>query len=518
MAITWDEDVTPKKANAAAITWDDDVQVEDTRPPFLERSIARLKQGGADAASTMAGFDASMAQSGERHAHRKYDAGMVSTAPPPITTPRLPNPDTVLRQAIGGDLIPAAADVAGDAFITAGKAVLPESVQRGITSAARYVGDSTPVQYIAEGLRSWEEKDPDTFNEAKNSANILSLFSPRIPLSTSIGTSARTRHTNSAARQRKKGFETMLRPTDVVNASGKTTEKGLLRSKVYDATDYEKRMYAEVNAVAKADPERSHLFNMNAMEDEVGKVRRNLDANLATADPISVPSVMNDVDSAVRGVDNNPALVGDAGVAAQRIYGKFADIVEKYASPSGFIDPVDLLQARRDLDFWLKSSSGSIFDSTTSARAIAVKQLRQQINARVAEAAPSAEVLQSLQKQSDLLSARDIFAERAAKEGDNLLARGVQRVEDATGLMPTRTPQSTAANLSSIPAMGVTGVATLGVLGTRALNKATRATAVATLEGIEKVVNSGGKITAKMQADRAAALSLLNQDEQKEQE
>lgn len=516
MAITWDEDVAPKKANAAAITWDKDVQVKDTRPPLLERSIARLKQGGADAANTMAGFDASRVQARDRLAHRKYDAGMVATAPPTMTTPRLPNPDTVLRQAIGGDLIPAAADVAGDAFITAGKAVLPESVQRGITSAARYVGDSAPVQYIAEGLRSWEEKDPDTFNEAKNSANILSTFAPRIPLSTSIGTSARAGQTRYAAGQRKKGFETMLRPADVVNASGKTAEKGLLRSKVYDATDYEKRMYDKVVDVKKADPERSHLFNLNAMDDEVGRVRRKLDANLATADPISVPSVMSDVDAAVRGVDNNPALVGDAGVAAQRIYGKFADIVEKYASPEGLIDPVDLLQARRDLDFWLKSSSGNIFDSTTSARAIAVKQLRQQINARVAEAAPSAEVLQSLQKQSDLLSARDIFTERAAKEGDNLLARGVQRVEDATGLMPTRTPQSTAANLSSIPAMGITGAATVGVLGARGLNKATRAAAVATLEGIEKVVNSGGKITTKMNADRLAALALLNQDEQEQ--
>lgn len=515
MAITWDEDITPKKANADAITWDE-VQVKDTRPPFLERSIARLKQGGADATKTMSGFDASMSQAQDRLAQRKYDAGMVATPPPPMTGPRLTNPDTIIRQAVGGDLIPAAGDVAGDAFITAGKAVLPESVQRGITSAAQYVADSTPVQYVGEALRSWGEKDPDTFNEAKNSANILSTFAPRIPLSTNIGTSARAGHTRAAASQRKKGFEAMLRPTDVVNAKGKTTEKGLLRSKVYDAADHEKRMYDEVTAVTKADPERSHLFNMNAVDDEVGVVRRDLDAKVATADPISVRSVMDDVDAAVRGVDTDPALVGDAGIAAQRIYGKFADIVEKYASPKGLIDPVDLLQARRDLDFWLKSSSGTIFDTTTTARGIAVNHLRQQINARVAEAAPSAEVLQSLQKQSDLLSARDIFTERAAKEGDNLLARGVQRVEDATGLMPTRTPQSTAANLSSIPAMGITGVATLGVLGTRGLNKATRAAAVATLEGIEKVVNSGGKITTKMNADRLAALALLNQDEQEQ--
>ena len=65
--------------------------------------------------------------------------------------------------------------------------------------------------------------------------------------------------------------------------------------------------------------------------------------------------------------------------------------------------------------------------------------------------------------------------------------------------------------------MAVTGGATIATLGARGLNKATRAAAVKTLEGLEAVVNQGGTLTAKMQADRLAALALINQETEQEQ-
>ena len=342
MAVIWDETLPPAASVAStpphtdSVVWDDEKVEADDRPPFLERSLARLKKGSADASGELKMMPLSVVES-----LTSRPAG----APPRHTD----NYATIMRKALGGDIIPAVSDVATDAVMTAGKAVLPEAIQDGLSGVADYVASSAPVQLLGEGLAAWKNASPESYETAGDTANIISALSPRPRLKTSVGTDARASAETYRAASRKKGIEKLLRPSDVVNAKGRVAEEGLFRSRTYKPADFEQRMYAEVDKVKGVDPERSNLFNMNAVDAEVGRIREGLDAKLATAPPISVKSVMGDVDSAVREVGRNPALVGDAGVAAQRIYGKFADIVEGYASKTGQIDPVDLLQARRDL-------------------------------------------------------------------------------------------------------------------------------------------------------------------------
>lgn len=434
-----------------------------------------------------------------------------------------------LRKALGLDIIPAVGGVVGDTVMTGAKEILPDSWQKNIAGAAEYVMDSAPVEAVGDalgdvaevsGLNAFEQEMPEAYAAAEDFANIATAVTPfkrpNLLPDVNMGKKSRAGLTQYNAQQRRKGISDNLEPDDIINARGAVTEEGLLNTSRYNPTKVEQRMYAEVDIVPDVDPTRSSTHNMNALESKVETLRRGLDDSLDGAPAVKITDVAADIEKALADIELNPTLVGDAGKVAERVYTQFGKIVDGYADKTGGISPKDLLQARRDLDAWLRDNSSNIFDAGTSARKVAVTSLRRNINQRVNDSVPSAQVTKSLRKQSDLLTARDIYSDKAVKEGRSGLSRAVDKVERETGLGAPRTPLAAQANIGSLTAMGLTGLGTAASLGRRGLNNATRAAATKTLEGIETVINSGGKITAKMQADRLAAIAVLNREDNQE--
>jgi len=90
---------------------------------FIDRSLDRLQLGLSDTMSTLMGD--TYGRSGDPT--ERDDLPVVN----PFGSNRL-------MKALGGDIIPAVGDVAGDALISGGKAVLPESAEQKIAEGTAY--------------------------------------------------------------------------------------------------------------------------------------------------------------------------------------------------------------------------------------------------------------------------------------------------------------------------------------------------------------------------------------------
>ena len=469
---------------------------EDRPPGFIDRSIDRLSTGLTKTMEKLKTPEAPV---------MPIPGAQIDTGGEPLDAPLT----TRFRQAIGGEAVPAIGEVGADAVMTAGKEILPESWQDNIKDAAMYVMDSAPVKTIGRGLDAWKEASPETYEAAGEYANLAAVMSPMKAFpSSKLG--AMSKNANAAARQarREKGISEMLKP-DTGDGGGNWVETGILKKQKYEPSPYESRRYAEVDRTPGVDPTESNLKNINAIEAEVDLKRRNLDSRLEGADELDLSTVRGDIDNAILEIEDIPSLVGDAGKSAERIYNKFYRFVEKYADGDK-IRPGDLLQARRDLDAWLKTADGKIFDNTANARGIATKALRSKINNRVNDAVPDADVARSLQQQSDLLTARDDLIPGFKAEGKNRLSRAVKKVETDTGLSPARTPLAASSNIASIPAMALTGLGTAASLGGRGLVNTMRAARSGAGMTADTMLNSMGVLP------KATALAALNREKEEE--
>ena len=488
------------------------------KPSLLKRSVERLKSAGTDAKNR---FDFTLESPIENlNRYKKVN----------------PNNSTIskTRQALGADIIPAVSEVGGDIAATAIKEGVPEVVKDGVGYAfeglkqitpdfiengisAASAGVSSAGGVIGSGLAKWRAASPDSYDAAKEMANIATAFTPAKVPTVGMKTGLKSAAKNEAYKiaQRKKGITEMFKPDDIVEAAqrgqGKVVEsKGLLKSRSFVPSEQMSRMYTQIENLPDIDPNQSYLHNMNALEDAVDAKRKALDISLEGADDIPLSVVTKDLDDVIAELADSPMLVGDAETAANKMYAGFSRITAKHAG-KGSISPKELLQARRDFDLWLKKNSENIFDNNTGARSLAVKAIRNKVNQRVGSAVPDAKVAKSLSEQSDLLTARDTILPRASREGKNRLSRAVTEIEADTGLGAPRTPLAAGANATSPIAMGLTGAAALASQGRRGGDRLLRSGRVNAWKGLDKLVNNAPEAAARL-----AALNIINQDEDEE--
>ena len=174
------------------------------------------------------------------------------------------------------------------------------------------------------------------------------------------------------------------------------------------------------------------------------------------------------------------------------------------------MSPKDLLQLRRDLDKWA-NPKGTVFDpQVINGTNIAMKTIRDQINDLIVEAAPTKGVRESLRKQSDLLTARDIMRPRSINERGNAITRTIQALENDTGVRHPTTPLAAQANVTSKIAATTTALLAAGWGITKGLSKEARLGYTKLLGETERLINLGGRGVETLKADRLIILSILN--------
>ena len=431
---------------------------------FLERSGNTLLEGFSDAGSSLAGW--------------RDPAGNV-------------------QKALGGDILPAVGSVVGDAVMTVGKEVLPQSWQESIKGAAEYVGESAPVQAVGRGLESWREASPDTFDRAGELANFAGLL-PKTP-KVSFADDVAANRTAALVKQKRADTMKLLEP-DVISARDLEVSP-ILKRYERQAKEWETRIYDEVEKVDGFDPRGNNVENVHALDAETTKIKDQLDADLADVERFDVEDILGDdglIAKQIAELELEPLLVGDAGESAKRIYNIFKRDIRNSIDADGKISALEVLQARRDMDAALRKASAGIFDpSTSSANKVATRRIRQSINDLVADKAPDANVREALTRQSDLLTAADDIDKIVSTEARTGLGRAVQKVEESSGLKPARTPGGAVFNLSSIPAVALGTAATGLTLGGRGLKNAAGAGSAAGKTVLQKAINSLGSPAAK---------------------
>ena len=479
---------------AAQVAVKEKAKTPDSNPPgFLQRAGQTLKTGLSDAMSTMAGD--SFGRSGDPTERDFQNMGGYETA------------SRRLLKALGGDIIPATGDVSADAIFTAGQR-LPESVKSAIGSGYQAVADSELVKAGDRGLDYLKENYPEETATAGEVLNLALAVMPTRNINPKFAKKARDKVDAAADLTRRQEIKRLVTPDDM---SGLTPmePKGIFKHIEGQPSARFQGQIDEVADSTKVNPRASNTEAVAQIQSAVDDVRVNLDQKLSQAPNIQQPQVEFALDKARAKIATEPALTGNPGGVAERIYDAFDDIVQK-KMVDGEISPVDLLDARRQLDSWLELNKPGVFSEGLDAYKIATREIRNTLNSLVGASAPDAGTAEDLAKMSRLLSARDTLFPRAMSEIDtSSVGRYITNLERRTGLAPPRTPLAMQANVTSPGAAGISGALATGLAAKDALKNA----GIRTSARIQSELASGIRRSADA-AQRAALLSQTGKEEE----
>lgn len=213
--------------------------------------------------------------------------------------------------------------------------------------------------------------------------------------------------------------------------AGSVQEGGVVSGRTITPNAQQVAIENEVKTVPGISPQQTLLQNANSIHDEIGVTAQNLRTQLSQQEvqPILQPEDIQKLVADTKAkIGENPVLVGDAQVSAERILNKFQSLLPK----NGDITAENVLDARQSLDNWMRDiKGGTVFDpKTENAVSIALRAVRQGANGILADKAPDVAVGQMLRRQTLLYDALDNIAPKAAKEAGSILGRMTQTVKN----------------------------------------------------------------------------------------
>lgn len=216
-------------------------------------------------------------------------------------------------------------------------------------------------------------------------------------------------------------------PTVAADSFSRSTEQGLLKTRVVEPTPQEKEIIDIVSQLPVGG-NKSTLANYNIITNENNKEAMALIGKLKANDvPISPDTIINGLADIKKNLAASPYITGNGATSAERVVNVALDkIVSNPQTASG------LLQARKDFDAEIQRFKGQkVFDPATDNPVTeAVKQIRQGINNMIDASVPDVGVKVSLRKQSNLYRAMDNIETKGAAEGSNMLKRAAQKAAD----------------------------------------------------------------------------------------
>lgn len=237
---------------------------------------------------------------------------------------------------------------------------------------------------------------------------------------------------NLAATQRADFVKDLVSPkkTKAVKEAqvGRTTEKGLLKTKSVEPTPLEKEIAEEVNKLP-VHRGQSLQGNYNTIAKAYSAEAERLQASLEKRHvPISMDEVQAASDKMVSDLQKNMYVSGAGEASALKVVSLMQKAVLDTAVKDGEITAANLLQARKDFDAVItEQKTAKIFDpSVDSPASIAVQHVRQAVNDLIESKIPG-EYKPSLKKQFLLHRAMDNLEEKAAGEANNAVTRGIDK-------------------------------------------------------------------------------------------
>lgn len=327
-------------------------------------------------------------------------------------------------------------------------------------------------------------------------------------------------------------IDDLVRPsqTKVVREAqvARTIEEGvgLGKKKVILPSVREKAVAAEVSKIAGVSPKNTLQGNYNMISGEAKRLAAELEENVVKNDFIFPKKELKaDLNRAKARVMENPTIVGDSEKVAQKLITQFMKMVD-----AGDKKGSSLLETRKKFDTWVKTQKGtSVFDpKNENAFSISLREIRQTVNNFLEIKAPKAEVKESLRRQSNLYSAMDNIAPKAADEASTTLMRTWQ---DVSRILSVKS--SIVQSLALVAGIGGLGAAAVfapfvrnflfsitAAVGIRKVILApnTRIFLGKLLQGVDVALQKtkDADLIRQLRLDRALIVEILEQDEEKD--
>jgi hypothetical protein len=353
-------------------------------------------------------------------------------------------------------------DTIGEAGVSGFRA-LPDKIENPLRKVGGAVGEAIQpiIEPVLEAYGEFENKNPAFARDVDAVANIFSLAAPvkKPPVKisgTMIGRAGKKldKIGGKQISNRKRDFVNDLispKPTPSVKEDlvSRTTEKGILRSKVVEQTPREIEIAGQISKVPGLSKNRSLQHNYNVVKKEAMKKANMLKSTLSRSDiPFEESAYKEAIGESVKRIASNPVLVGDAEKTASKLIDEFYKIVDEAPKTAS-----GLLEARKKFDSAVKAYKPKAFDpSSENAFSVVVRELRNTTNDFLDQIAPNASVKKSLREQSNLFTALDNIEGKAAGEANNAFTRLTQKLQNSVPL------KGEIAGIAALGGLGATGI------------------------------------------------------------
>ena len=429
-------------------------------------------------------------------------------------------------------------EVAGEAY----RRYTPEPVQRGISEA--YEGSM--LQSGMEKVGALAQQYPEAATTAEAALNIAGagakLALPKVPgVPRSVQVEATKRATESRLAEERKAIADSLLPEDYVKAPGTIEPVGAMNRNVYMHSPSEEIVIDYLDTLPDYKGDRNPAVNAKVVDSQLARHEADLQLYIRRSknpktQVQTLATSLEDLKAGFHDLDEYVELMD----GAQKQVDKFIDTavkrLEERAAKNGTITARDILEVRRALDkkiFRKKPSAGLENPDLTSAKEVAGKYVRDELNQAFLKLMPDDEAYRLINGMSMLYRAKGLLDVKAGKAiNQTIVGRTMKGIEDVSGLRFPTTPLAIAATtgagvstLAGFPLLGqIIGGAGFGMGLARLTRKRRRQAVVRELvRATDKMIEGGNVATetmATLRADKvmlAQMLANINEEPENEQ-
>jgi len=332
---------------------------------------------------------------------------------------------------------------------------IPNSVKEGAEAAYDRIKDTEAFRLAAQaaslgdaGYQAFKQRMPEAAERFESAVDVGLLFSPRpdIPRLDIAQRGAKKEATRLVRENKKDGVTLLLEPV-TPEMRDVFEEKGVLRTKTWEPSDFDNLVIDTVTDMKGVKPNRSYTYNYREVQKEVAAAKEATDKMIVAQNKaIDSDKFLEDMQGAVNEVLKDD-IVRIATGDIQKQLADLSEIVLESVQTRGS-DLVGVLEVRRKFDDLINN-----FDGTPNAKSIAARKIRGVLNDTLKANTRGDQLHNLLTKQFHGITAMEEMLPKRTGEARDAVSRTVRRLQ-SVDLLP-----------NTVLALGATGTATLGAVG-----------------------------------------------------
>ena len=332
---------------------------------------------------------------------------------------------------------------------------IPNSVKEGAEAVYDRIKDTETFRLAAQaaslgdaGYQAFKQRMPEAAERFESAVDIGLLFSPRpdIPRLDIAKRGAKKEATRLVRENKKDGVTLLLEPV-TPEMRDVFEEKGVLRTKTWEPSDFDNLVIDTVTDMKGVKPKRSYTYNYREVQKEVAAAKEATDKMIVAQNKaIDSDKFLEDMQGAVNEVLKDD-IVRIATGDIQKQLADLSEIVLESVQTRGS-DLVGVLEVRRKFDDLINN-----FDGTPNAKSIAARKIRGVLNDTLKANTRGDKLHNLLTKQFHGITAMEDMLPKRNAEARDFFSRGLRRLQ-SLDLLP-----------NTVLALGATGTAGLGALG-----------------------------------------------------